>query len=804
MKKWTAATRDTLFRLVGDRDQWVRERALKALKKCEVEEADAQVVEEMLTRKGSELRQGVITLLARQKTPLALASADRLLAAKKAEQKLGGLELLRLLVEKKRSVEECRQRAEAYRSANPAMGEFELLNVEAVLDVKREVPTLDNALGLLDPTKRTTAPLPRARKPILCSAAALACLKSLDALIAQHKETPVVIQTYRGEAEVLLGNVNVWEFPNPNPLHPAEADASARLPLYQVWKDWYDNRPKKLYDPDGLELLRASVWWPFDPRGWKSFQKQHGKHFGDFLTLMLNGETPVSLKHPHLTAEILQWLLRLHPPAVAADFLLDALETGYAMVPEDVRKRIVNLDNWQKRDRDWRACSPIDPWQSEIDSYRKLVPEAWTEPHLTRLWQLYHWRDQPAPGVARMRPALEYLIAGCKAGLTSEADLYDQLLAAPLDNTALRTLTVRSAPQLLECPALVPIVERCKERILEIEFKRGETPTAASQPAQAISSLTGAPMLLRLVQALGPKAPARQTYGFGRTEVFTHLIQATYPAGADTLEGFAAHIEQAGLTRERLLDLAFLAPQWLDHIEHTIDWPGLKEGVWWFLAHMPSGRPGAEAGTEEDEPGEAKGKAEEQGDLWERILRERTALTEEDRRDGAVDTRWFHRVYQGLGRKRWELLSAAAKYGCSDNSHKKAILLAEVLLGRAKKRDLVANVRDRKLKDSVRYLGLLPLPEGERREAEVLCATRCCRSTAAMPAAWGRCRARGPSALPSLVWRTWRGRRAIPIRFGWSGPWRRVRSPTLPPGRSASRTTGSRSRCPSMRRPSRN
>src|SRR5262249_12203926 len=38
----------------------------------------------------------------------------------------------------------------------------------------------------------------------------------------------------------------------------------------------------------------------------------------------------------------------------------------------------------------------------------------------------------------------------------------------------------------------------------------------------------------------------------------------------------------------------------------------------------------------------------------------------------------------------------------------------------AKKSDLVANVRDRRLKESVRLLGLLPLAEGEKREADVL------------------------------------------------------------------------------------
>jgi hypothetical protein len=256
MKKWDSATRDTLFRLVGDRDTWVRSQALKALKKCEVGEADALVVEGLLSRKGSELRQGVLRLLAKQKVPAALVSADRLLAAKKLEQRLGGLELLNLLVEKKRGVEECRRRAEAYRSWRTEVGEDEQAQLETILDVQREKPKLDNALGLMDPAQRSAPVPPVARKVVLCTPAALGCLKALDALFSQHRKVPVNVEMHYGEEEQLLGNIYPWLFPKPNPDRPAEEDAAARLPLYEVWREWYAGRPKKLQDADGLELVR--------------------------------------------------------------------------------------------------------------------------------------------------------------------------------------------------------------------------------------------------------------------------------------------------------------------------------------------------------------------------------------------------------------------------------------------------------------------------------------------------------------------------------------------------------------------
>src|SRR5262249_26836073 len=160
-------------------------------------------------------------------------------------------ELLRLLVESKRSAAACRERAEAYRAARTQLSEEELIQVEAVLDIKRVLPTLDDALGLMDPKQRTRAPQPVARKVAALSAAPLGCLKSLDELIQKNRETPVRVPSYEGEQEALLGNLGWWEFPQTYDHVPIEKDA-ARLPARELWEKWYSDRPRKLQDRDGL------------------------------------------------------------------------------------------------------------------------------------------------------------------------------------------------------------------------------------------------------------------------------------------------------------------------------------------------------------------------------------------------------------------------------------------------------------------------------------------------------------------------------------------------------------------------
>jgi HEAT repeat protein len=723
-KKFDDAVREALFALVGVSNSWLRERVLEALKNCSIAESDAQRLEGFLTRKNGDLRRAVLTLLKRQKTPAALASADRLLASSKPNQRLGGLELLRLLVESKRAVAECRQRAEEYRARRPQLSEEEDLQTAVILDIERVVPKLDDALGLMGDLQRTPATAPEARKVSFLTPATIECLNSLDELIHSNRETQVTVSSWRGEQEeVLLGNLHAWSFPSPDPSKPAEKDVG-RLPLHAVWQEWYAGRAKKLCDRDGLELVRAFVWYEWEGSAWRQTVKRFGKEWAGQLKTISGGLTPPRLKHGDLVGKILEWLVRLHAPTNGVDFLLNAVETSFAGVPPKVLSRVVDVSKWQQRERDWRNQSPAATWLNKLMRYRALQPGQWTANQELRLWRLMHWQDEPVQGVARFRPSLDLLLPAYAAGAANDADVLDQILISG-DFSDLQTLTSLKPPrQVEEVPALKTLVARCRERILEIELARGEMPTAASEPARHIGSLHGLDTLLRLLAAIGTKSFARSAYGGqGRLDVLTHLVRVTHPLPDDTPEAFAARTKRAGLTTERLLQLAFLAPQWLEHIEHTLGWAGLREGAWWFLAHMPGGRKGL-AATDEDEDVYEEEEDEDapvkQLDPWERMLQERTSLTPQEREDGAVDTLWFQRVYTPLGRKRWQALAEAAKFGASGQGYKKAGYLAEVLLGRAKKSDLVAAIRQRQLRDSVRLLGLLPLAVGERREKDLL------------------------------------------------------------------------------------
>jgi hypothetical protein len=720
-KTWDTATRDTLFALAGDSTEWVREKALSALQKCSASPEEIQRLEGYLSRTSIGLRRGVVGLLLKQKNPEALQSAERLLASRKTGQRLAGLELLRHLVEAKRSRTACQQQAESYRQRLKAPSTEEEVQLQAILHPEA-VPTLDNALGLMDPADRSKPIEPRALEVACLTPATLECLRSLHALVAQNQELAITISNDQGTREVLLGNVRSWGLPHPRLELPLEEDAR-RFPLRELAEQWLADRSKKMKDRDGLELLRAHCWVGINEESWRSQRSAFGSAWKNWFERISGGVTPITLptvnvQMGEIVSWLLHWLLRLHPPEGGVDFLLDALETCFALTPKSARTRIVDVTNYQARQADWRCNSPTQHWLHQVNASHRLLPEQWQPEQRLRMWRLMHWRDQPAPGVARFRPDLEYLLEGFRAGEATEADVLDQLLGPPGQSSDLQTLTgPRYFQDTSEDARLGDLLNRCRDRILDIERKRGESPTAATQPARALRSVWGLDRMLDLLAALGKK-PLARTSSYGRSssrgDVLGHLIAVCFPGPEDDPATFASRTKTAGLSKERLVELGFLAPQWLEHIEHTLRWPGFREGVWWFLAHMPYGRPGI-VDTRPPQAGSSPGESP-----WDKIIAERTTLKSTEIDEGMVDVAWFHRAYEPLGRKRWLALAAASRYGCSDNSHKKACLLSDVLLGRAKKANLLRDIRVRQLRDPVRLLGLLPLARGEKREADLV------------------------------------------------------------------------------------
>ncbi len=748
-KKWDVQTRETILDLAGDASQDVRDSAFESLQKRKIKAADALRLEGYLTRKSTDLRNGAIALILSLADNQALDSASRLLASKNQNQRLAGLEILRQLAEADRQRSHCIETAAQWRDGRKKILKAEKSQLDGILESDREVLTLDNALGLMDPAKRSKAVPPKKRKVKCFTAVTPKILKSLDDLVHKHRAEKVRFKRWGDEiAEELLGEID-YGFPSPDFEKPAKEQLK-KLPLSQAWDEWYRTRPAALKDSDGLELLRSHILDRVSGElsSYEEIQRW-AKGSADrklVATLLFGAARSQKLKYESIVSDLVDWLLVMHPPKGAIDYCLDAIETIGATISEDMqllkRETRSQRDEFDDDEYDWRSRTTISRWQTAIELFMSIPSLKPTKKQKARYWQLLRWIDEPFEGARRSRPDFDIVLEAFGARQATLADITDHLLGPDQEGRwgasfeSLSTITSRQSNravrELVAGPEIAALVSRCTNRLLEIELARGEAATVATDAALSVGAYRGQDTLLQLLTALGTEG-FKKVRGWrsqerdSRPATLTAMAEKTFPAEGDTPDAFAkatrGAIKDGHFPEERLLQLAFLAPQWTDCVEATLKWDGFSEGLFWYMAHMKYVWGMDDALDDDVDDDDEKDEEEDRPkklSRWERIIRERTPLTDEERSDGAIDVAWFHHTYKQLAPKRWKAMAAAAKFAASPAQAKRAQFIADVLLGTASKKELVDGIRKRFLKENVRLLGLLPLAGGTKRDKDIV------------------------------------------------------------------------------------
>jgi Family of unknown function (DUF5724)/Domain of unknown function (DUF4132) len=696
--------RITLFTLLKDRSSWVSQSVLKLLLEAPIQESEALSLEALLGRKSEELRRGVLSLLLKQPNELVLASSGRLLGAASEQQRLAGLEILRLLHGAGRNRAACVAHATAYHQSRDALTTAERALLAPVLAGEHEVPTLENALGLVRLDELTPPVAPEPREYMWSSPAAVAGLQELDELIHEHRADAFVVENWQGRQEVLLGS-DVWRFPQPDAT-VASGNDDARLPFAELWRGWAERRGEALRDGDGLELLRMLI----------QIDRRAADEIRAILLAQLGApDAPrLTLRYSAILEKLCWWLIRLYAPAGAADFLLDHLETVLTQIPE---RELRAPEDPAQRPR-YRAYQKLQQAVTLVRTYGTWCPGGWADAHAARLWRLLCWSVTLPQEHLRYRPHVAEALVAHRAGAASEADLVSQFLGPrPMQEYGsttfdeLHTFSTRKPHALLaEHPVAGAVYARCVQRVLEVELQRGEMPTAATDAALSLRSLTGAETFLAVLRALEGERLARG-YGYGergKSYTLSHLLRLTFPGVDDNIDAFGESVRVAGkwIPAQRLVEAGVYAPQWGRHVERVLGWDGFAEGVWWVHAHTKDRKWAVDQAIRAE---------------WEAEISEWTPLSSADLYDGAVDVAWFRRVIAVLGAKRWETLYQAAKYSSGGTGYTRARLFADAMLGRVDAATLIGRISAKRNRDAACALGLLALPKGKQsRERELL------------------------------------------------------------------------------------
>lgn len=767
-KKWDKLTRSTLLELAGHASPDVRKAVFNSLAKQKLNEAECIALEGYLNRTAADLRNGVVSLLRGQDDRAALASAKRLLQAKEGPRRLAGLELLRQLATENRSRKSCQTLAVEYQSTQKKLSKDETLQLKEIADSDREILTIETGFGLLDPAGRTKIVTPKKKKVTLITKGAIECIKSLDELIHEHRNTALKKRSWRGIwEEELLGEAGFLGHIDPK--KPLEKQQAA-FPLWELWETWKKKRPANLRDKDGLELLRAlaacSFMFHYNYREVESFVKK-AENRKLAMTVVGEIDAPKNIRYESTIESILRALFYSEIPKGCVDYLLDCYENIMANIPEAMMKKLLAPPDptkerypWERDENDWRSNELFSVWSNKLDRFCSDTGIKQSDAQIRRRYELNCFWDEPIAGAKRQRVDFSDLALAYRKKYASYDDLVDSLVGPGREQYRgfddLVALCERHPSRqhreiLEETKGLSELVEKIRSIVLETELNRGEKATSSTEISLKIKYV-GLPTLFRLLAALNGKFKKLTGWSAkpedSRIATLTEMVQATYPADDGTDADFVKLAKQAiadgYLSEDQLLELAFLAPQWSKSVGAILKWDGFSEGLYWFLAHMQtwygdvtqaaaSAEGLVDDSQDDDEQTDEADDFNDENDAsseseepkrkltaWERLILERTPLTVQQRSEGAVDVDWFLRTYKQLGDKRWQRMAECAKLAANSSQAKKAQFLADVLLGKTPRKELVDGIKKRNLKEYVRLLGLLPLATGAKRQADIL------------------------------------------------------------------------------------
>ena len=209
------------------------------------------------------------------------------------------------------------------------------------------------------------------------------------------------------------------------------------------------------------------------------------------------------------------------------------------------------------------------------------------------------------------------------------------------------------------------IYENIVNLILDVELKRGDTPTVFSDAVSRISRIEGIPRLMEILRAMGSDPLDRNTYysyngGTSKKESLSHLLKVCWPADSETAADLKTAVKKNKVSTDRLIEVAMYAPQWLDLAEEVLGIDGFKSGCYYFMAHMN----------------------ERFDDRKKAVIARYTPLSPEELNNGCFDTNWFFEVYEKLGEKNFSKLYKAAKYIADGSKHTRARKYADAATGK--------------------------------------------------------------------------------------------------------------------------
>ena len=723
---------------LNDKAAMVAGIAFDIFKKIPLVHEDILAIEQVLSRKNKEQRKESVALLIKQPESVLKDSTSRLIVSKSADQRLAALEILSVLQEEQRLTDYVTEQVEAYRGRKLTKNEQVLMDKLAYnSDETGEVRyDLSNGFGVIDFDRLTPFVLPqpqfdKERKEkkdflfdkIIRVEKVREALNDLLVIWRKHKDYEYQYEGYQGATiTTLLGKEIRRQHQEQEGETPM--DRLNDLPLAELWKDWHQKHQLNEIEYEYAIRYCENIF----------YENEIPKQLKDYLTgyypdFKVAFQGNVGGNYYESEARRLEDLLAPISEAYAEDgaflasFKLSVFEDALATYPPEKRKVKIERDY---DDMDWTEV--IDEFVISMNQGENGDIDYYTPEQRLKLWQLLYYvyaqkqtKDDltiynPQEVLTDLRakvreserlPGVNGGLAGLTLTLYRKGQLSaDDLLFFCLLEDDLFTVAqggenyfYRRLPEALKTSLTFPDtqLELLKTRMLQVELQRGDLPTDASIYIRYLQEIEGMHYFFEALERMG-KEPFAKGYYYGndltKRRTFSHILEVSQPSATDTFAAFKAHLDKIKITDKRLVEAACYALHWADWIGDYLQIKDFKEAIWWFIAHTTDYMDAEK----------------------ETIVSQYSTVPRDDFQRGAIDVDWYHRVHKAVGKEGWKLIQESAKYLSDGMGYRRVKLYSAVLTGEIKLDEVIQKITEKRDKDYVMALGLVPINKKKEEE----------------------------------------------------------------------------------------
>ena len=720
---------------LNDKGPYVVSKAMEVLKKVPLVQDDILALEQVLSRKNKEQRKESVALLVKQPEAVLKDSTSRMIVSKNADQRLAALEILTVLQEEERLADYVTEQVEAYKGRKLSKNEQVLMdkltyNPETATELRYD---LTNGFGVLNLDNLTSFDLP---KPLfdkqrkekkggflfdkLVNVEKIGeGLSELLALWRANKDYEYQYEGYQGATETtLLGNDIRRQHKGKEDETPM--DRLSDLPLADLWKGWHEK-----YQFTEIEYYFAKRYCDHlyyenpKPKGLDAFL---ANYYPDFK-VHFEGQIHSYRGEARKAEDLLGYLMKAYSEdkALLASFKLSVFEDALATFPKEKRGEIYK-----------RGYSSLD-WDDVVTDYAAVVYYGddgdfpyYTDDQLFRLWQILYYlyiegkkdldaqkntikdvlpyvrnfvrREERLPRINEGLLQLTLMLYN-KGRLTTDDLIFFCLLNNELFAMAqgAENHFSRRLPKWIKDTLTFPeiLLEEIRTHMLQVELQRGDLPTDASVYISSLSEIEGAQYFFEALERMG-KEPFAKGYGSGVSKRFTfsRILEVSQPSATDTFTAFKKHLDEVKLDKKRLVEAACYAPHWTEWIGDYLKIKSFREAVWWFIAHTTDYMDAEK----------------------ETIVSQYSSVPRDDFQRGAIDVDWYHRVHKAVGKEGWKLIQESAKYLSEGMGYRRVKLYSAVLTGEIKLSEVIQKITEKRDKDYVMALGLVPINKKKEEE----------------------------------------------------------------------------------------